>query len=198
MLSLVKSPKVFAVTILWNYMVVPMPVNWYWFWRIWVNWHKTHLGRVRHIYVIKLGHYWFRKWLVAWTAPGHYLNQCWNVNWTMSKKFQWNFNQNIKKFIEENNFEYRSGHKTVAVLLPGFAINWYQNQVTRELHLRDLTHMLSEKQRPFCLGLNVLTNYGSEQHKKSMPSQMTLPLSCGTLGVHACIAWCIPHEDLTP
>ena len=26
---------------------------------------------------------------------------------------------------------YGSGHETVAVLLPGFAINWYQNQVTR-------------------------------------------------------------------
>ena len=35
-----------------------------------------------HICVRKLGHPWFRKWLVAWLAPSHYLNQCWNiVNW---------------------------------------------------------------------------------------------------------------------
>ena len=24
-------------------------------------------------------HHWFRLWLVAWTAPSHYLNQCWNI-----------------------------------------------------------------------------------------------------------------------
>ena len=30
-----------------------------------------------------------------------------------------------------------SGHETVAVLLPGFAINWYQNQVTRQSQIRD-------------------------------------------------------------
>ena len=29
----------------------------------------------------------------------------------------------------------------VPVLLPGFAIKWWQNQVTRQTHLRDLTHM---------------------------------------------------------
>ena len=31
---------------------------------------------------------------VAWRAPGHYLNQCWNiVNWTTMNKLQWNLNQ---------------------------------------------------------------------------------------------------------
>ena len=31
----------------------------------------------------QINHNWFRQWLVAWTAPSHYLNQCWNiVNWT--------------------------------------------------------------------------------------------------------------------
>ena len=33
------------------------------------------------------------------------------------------------------------GHKGSTVLLPGFAINWLQNQVTKQLHLRDLSHM---------------------------------------------------------
>ena len=33
--------------------------------------------------------------LVAWMAPRHYLNQCWNiVNWTLGNKFQLNLNQN--------------------------------------------------------------------------------------------------------
>ena len=37
---------------------------------------------------------------------------------------------------------YGSGHEGAAILLPGFAIKWKQNQVTRQPHFRDLTHML--------------------------------------------------------
>ena len=45
-------------------------------------------------------------WLVAWTAPCHYLKQCWNiVNWTLGNKLQWNFNRNSNIFIEDNTFE---------------------------------------------------------------------------------------------
>ena len=36
---------------------------------------------------------------------------------------------------------YGSGHGGVTVLLPGFAISWLQNQVTRQPHLCDMTHM---------------------------------------------------------
>ena len=36
---------------------------------------------------------------------------------------------------------YGSGHEGAAVLLPGFAINWQQNQATRQLHFHDLTHI---------------------------------------------------------
>ena len=51
-------------------------------------------------------HHWFRWWLVAWSVPSHYLNQCWNiVNWTLGIKFQWNLNQNQYIFIQENAFE---------------------------------------------------------------------------------------------
>ena len=51
-------------------------------------------------------HHWFRKWLVAWTAPSHYLKQCWNiVKWTLGNKLQWNFNQNSNIFIHKNAFE---------------------------------------------------------------------------------------------
>ena len=50
--------------------------------------------------------YWFRQWLVAWPAPSHYLNQCWNiVNWTLRNKFQWNLKQNSYIFIQENALE---------------------------------------------------------------------------------------------
>ena len=38
--------------------------------------------------------YWFRQWLVAYLAPSYYLNQCCIiVNWTVTNKLQWNFNQ---------------------------------------------------------------------------------------------------------
>ena len=36
---------------------------------------------------------WFRYWLDAYSAPSHYLKQCWViVNWTLMNKPQWNFN----------------------------------------------------------------------------------------------------------
>ena len=51
-------------------------------------------------------HHWFRKWLVAWPPPSHYLNQCWDiVNWTLRNKLQWNLNQNPYIFIQENVIE---------------------------------------------------------------------------------------------
>ena len=41
-----------------------------------------------------------------WTAPSHYLNQCWNiVDRTLGNKLQWNFNRNSNIFIQENAFE---------------------------------------------------------------------------------------------
>ena len=56
----------------------------------------THWGRVTHICLGKL----------TWTAPSHYLNQCWNiVYWTLRNKLQWNFNRNSNIFIVENTFE---------------------------------------------------------------------------------------------
>ena len=35
----------------------------------------THLSLMPHICVSELGQHWFRLWLVAWSAPSHYLNQ---------------------------------------------------------------------------------------------------------------------------
>ena len=60
----------------------------------------SHWGRVMHRCITKLGHHWFRQWLVAWPAPSHCLNQWWNiVNWTTDEKvvklmifcFHWSF-----------------------------------------------------------------------------------------------------------
>ena len=45
--------------------------------------------------------HWFRYWLVAWSAPSHYLNQCWNIiNWTPRNKLQWNLKGNSHIFIQ--------------------------------------------------------------------------------------------------
>ena len=66
----------------------------------------THLPQVPHICFIESGQHWFRQWLVAYSAPSHYLNQCWViVNWTLRNRLQWNFNQNTKLFIHENASE---------------------------------------------------------------------------------------------
>ena len=54
----------------------------------------------------QINHHWFRKWLVAWPVPSHYLNQCWNiVNWTLGNKIKWNLNRDLNIFIQENAFE---------------------------------------------------------------------------------------------
>ena len=64
----------------------------------------THWGRVTHICVGNLTIIGSDNGLiVAWTAPSHYLNQCWNiVNWTLRNKLQWNFNRNSNIFIQQN------------------------------------------------------------------------------------------------
>ena len=44
--------------------------------------------------------------ILAWTAPSHYLNQCWNIfNLTLRNKLQWNFTWNSNIFIHENILE---------------------------------------------------------------------------------------------
>ena len=66
----------------------------------------THWGRVTHICVSNLTIIVSDKRLSAWSAPSHYLNQCWNiVNWTLRNKLQWNFNWNSNIFIQENALE---------------------------------------------------------------------------------------------
>ena len=59
-----------------------------------------------HCYALQTHFSTAREWLVAWTAPSHYLNQCWDiVNWILGNKLQWNFNHNSNIFIQENAFE---------------------------------------------------------------------------------------------
>ena len=48
-------------------------------------------------------YHWFRWWLVVWLAPGHCLNQCWNVvgqafGDTLPRGFNWNCTSSLKKY----------------------------------------------------------------------------------------------------
>ena len=66
----------------------------------------THLPIVLHICVCESDQHRFRQWLVAYSAPSHYLNQCWIIiNWTLRNDFQWNFDQKTNVFIQEIAFE---------------------------------------------------------------------------------------------
>ena len=67
----------------------------------WQHFVITHWGRVTHICVSPLCWYWFRQFLVAWSAPSHCLNRWWFIiNWDIGNIFQWNLNKiNIFSFI---------------------------------------------------------------------------------------------------
>ena len=77
----------------------------------WVGHVLTHWGRVMLIYIYiymrqQTNHHWLRLWLVAWTAPSHYLYQCRNiVNLTLRNKLQRRFNRYSNIFIQENPFQ---------------------------------------------------------------------------------------------
>ena len=68
----------------------------------------THLPLVPHICVSKPGQHYFRQWLIAYSAPSHYLNQCWIiVILALKNKLQWNFNQNKTFHSEKCIWTYR-------------------------------------------------------------------------------------------
>ena len=58
-------------------------------------WYEYINSSLNAAYIVSESHQnCFRKWLGAYTAPSHYLNQCLViVDWTIRNKFQRNFNQ---------------------------------------------------------------------------------------------------------
>ena len=69
----------------------------------WSSFFLTQLPRVPHLYIGKSGQHWFIQWLVAYSVPSHYLNQCWFiVNWVLRNKLRRTFNQNTNFFIHQN------------------------------------------------------------------------------------------------
>ena len=102
--------QIFSQILLWQLMILHNLYNmniFCWLSHYLNHWHFVNSLRLSDAYMRRqINHNWFRQWLVAWTTPSHYLNQCWNIiNWALGNKLQWNFNRNSNIFIEENTFE---------------------------------------------------------------------------------------------
>ena len=64
---------------------------------------------------------------------------------------------------------YGSGHEGAPILLPGFAIKWQQNQVTRQAHLHDLTPIIKNISKWFAwIHKKWWYNHNKTKHDKTM------------------------------
>ena len=59
----------------------------------------THRGWMSHVIVRKLSHHWFRWWLVAYSAPNHYMNQCFHIVDPRNKFQLWTPGTNFSEFL---------------------------------------------------------------------------------------------------
>ena len=58
---------------------------------IWIPSEAFQLIEIEWRIYASVNYHYFRKWLVAWSAPSHFLNQWWNTfYWTLRNKRQWN------------------------------------------------------------------------------------------------------------
>ena len=97
----------------------------------------------------QINHHWFRQWLVAWPAPSHYLNQCWNiVNLTPRDKLQWNFNRNSRPQCVDTWWSHIMGMLFILLAFCEGRSNghwtnyWRDSRVTDDLR-RHNAHMMS-------------------------------------------------------
>ena len=86
-----------------------------------IPFHKTHQGWPFILNCMAIHHLtppsdaYMRQWIgsasvqimaCAYSAPSHYLNQCWYiVNWTLGNTLQWNLNQNTNFSFHKSAFE---------------------------------------------------------------------------------------------
>ena len=116
---------------------------------------------------------------MAWSAPSHYINQCWNVvNWAIRNKLQWNRTRNSYIFIPKNAFENVVG-KMAAILSRPHCAN----------HIACVIAVLWCLANLFALGLIELHPdicYGPEFRAGEMDSLIN------ELSIHSQIYKCIP------
>ena len=127
----------------------------------------THLLLVSHICVTESGQHWFRKWLVAYSAPSHYPNQRWViVNWDLRNKRLWNFDRITKLLIHENaseNVVYEmaailsSGRwvKRVSVLAACLIFKYATNECIKTFRVRINPSLNQINLKPLLLSLHV-------------------------------------------
>ena len=91
---------------------------------------------------------------VAYSAPSHYLNQCWIIyNWPPRNKFQLNFTQNTKLFIHDNVYENIDCGMAAILSVRGYFTKWWHTPyVLHNLHVQYNKQMTSH--------LNVMHTFG--------------------------------------
>ena len=95
----------------------------------------THFPLVPYICVSGSCQHCFRQWLVTYSVPSHYLNQCWVIiTWTRRNKLRWNFSQKSKFFIYKNAFE-----NVVYEMAPIFSMENWVNKMMLPVMLHVLT-----------------------------------------------------------
>ena len=76
-----------------------------------------------------LNYNWFRQWLVAWSAPSHYLNQSSDiVNWNPRNKLKWHFTLNSYIFIHDNPIK-TVIWKMLAILSRPHCVEWVERDM---------------------------------------------------------------------
>ena len=89
-------------------------------WNVYVVIGSTNLARVTHICVCNLTIIGPDNGIMAWSAPGHYLNQCWTIaNWTLKGNPYRNSIIHIQEFACENVI-----NKMAAIFLGLNVLNW--------------------------------------------------------------------------
>ena len=122
--------------------------------------HLTHIPPpVPQICVNAPGYHWIRWWLVACSAPSHYLNQCcFIVNWTHENKSRWDLNRNFIIFIQEYAFE------NVVCQIGGHFLWRWGDELNKEPHTYITVLAMASFQVPQLEGLATLRARFVGQH----------------------------------
>ena len=95
---------------------------------------------------------------MVWSAPSHYLNQCWDiVNWTLRKNFQWNFNRHSCIFIQEIALK-NVVCELASILLRPQCVNQPWNRVSDIMERHWIPYVLCNHSRTTYLDLCFIIN----------------------------------------